>query len=144
MKNCSQFLVLFVLAAVVGFLIYNQSQVNRMKDLVNAISSRFKVSKISTPGKQDIVTPLVVARKHALQAKALLKKGNKQAAQAEIDQVIESLDTANNVSRDIVGDIGGMAGKAREKLTSAYQQAVKDISAQMKSQQTPDSAKEKK
>ena len=144
MKNCSQFLILFILAAVVGFLFYNQSKVNQMKEQVDAISSRFKVGKSSSPGKQDIVTPIVGARKHAMQAKALLKAGNKKAAQAEIDEVIASLDTADNVSRDIVGQIGDMAGKAREKLTSAYQQAVKDISTQMKSQTKTDEKKEKK
>ncbi len=144
MKNCSQFLILFILAAVVGFLFYNQSKVNQMKEQVDAISSRFKVGKSSSPGKQDIVTPIIGARKHAMQAKALLKAGNKKAAQAEIDEVIASLDTADNVSKDIVGQIGDMAGKAREKLTSAYQQAVKDISTQMKSQTKPDDKKDKK
>lgn len=144
MKNCSQFLILFILAAVVGFLFYNQSKVNQMKEQVDAISSRFKVGKSTSPGKQDIVTPIIVARKHALQAKALLKAGNKKAAQAEIDEVIASLDTADNVSKDIVGQIGDMAGKAREKLTSAYQQAVEDISTQMKSQTKTEEKKEKK
>lgn len=148
MKNCSQFLILFILAAVVGYLFYyqsiNQSKINQMKKQVDAISSRFKVGKSSSPGKQDIVTPIVGARKHAMQAKALLKAGNKKAAQAEIDEVIASLDTADNVSRDIVGQIGDMAGKAREKLTSAYQQAVKDISTQMKSQTKTEDKKEKK
>jgi hypothetical protein len=144
MKNCSQFLILFILAAVVGFLFYNQSKVNQMKEQVDAISSRFKVGKSSSSGKQDIVTPIIGARKHAMQAKALLKAGNKKAAQAEIDEVIASLDTADNVSKDIVGQIGDMAGKAREKLTSAYQQAVKDISTQMKSQTKTDEKKDKK
>lgn len=144
MKNCSQFLILFILAAVVGFLFYNQSKVNQMKEQVDAISSRFKVGKSASPGKQDIVTPIIGARKHAMQAKALLKAGNKKAAQAEIDEVIASLDTADNVSKDIVGQIGDMAGKAREKLTSAYQQAVKDISTQMKSQTKTDEKKDKK
>jgi|GEM_PF-5926081 len=144
MKNCSQFLILFILAAVVGFLFYNQSKVNQMKEQVDAISSRFKVGKSSSPGKQDIVTPIVGARKHAMQAKALLKAGNKKAAQAEIDEVITSLDTADNVSKDIVGQIGDMAGKAREKLTSAYQQAVKDITTQMKSQTKTEDKKDKK
>lgn len=102
------------------------------------------MGKSASPGKQDIVTPIIGARKHAMQAKALLKAGNKKAAQAEIDEVIASLDTADNVSKDIVGQIGDMAGKAREKLTSAYQQAVKDISTQMKSQTKTDEKKDKK
>ena len=113
---------------------------NRMKDQVTALSSRFKIGTGSSAHTRDIVTPIIGARKHAMQAKALLKKGNKQAAQAEIDEVIKSLDTADNVSQDIVGQIGDMAGKARNKLTSAYKQAVKDISTQMKSQ---DEGKEK-
>lgn len=132
-RGCSQFIILFVLAAVVGFLIYNQSQVNRMKQQVDSLSSRFKVGK-NNDGKKDIVTPMVTAKKHAVQAKALLKKGNKAAAEAELDNVIKSLDAADNVSRDIVGEIGDFAGKARDKLTSAYKQAVKDINNQMNTQ----------
>ena len=144
MKGCSQFLALFVLAALVGFLIYNQSQVNKMKEQVSDLSSRFKIGKNASSAKKDIVTPIIGAKKHAIQAKSLLKKGDNKAAQKEIDKVIESLDTADSVSRDIIGEIGSFAGVARDKLVAAYQQAKKDITIQIKSQDKSDKKDDKK
>lgn len=141
MKNCSQLLILMILAAVIGFLFYNQSQVNKMKSQLTAISSKFEAGSKANPSKKNIVTPMITARNHVQTAKRLLAEGKREKAQAELDEAIKCLDEADGVSRDIMGELGQYMGKAKDRLTEAYKQAVKDISKQMDTSEKSNASK---
>ncbi len=123
-------LVLVLILAVVG---YDQWRMEQMRSELQAISNKFNaVSKQTapSPGKLDMVTALAETQRHTRRAKELIRKKKLAEAQAELDKALASLQSANNVSEDIVGDAAQFMGNAREKAVTVFQKAWKDISEQ--------------
>jgi hypothetical protein len=63
-----------------------------------------------------------------------MRKRRFKEAQAELDWTLKNLNSANNVSQDIVGDTAEYMGKAREKAIELFQTAWKDIAEETKKQ----------
>ena len=129
--GCMGFIVVIVLL-VFG---YNQFRMEQMRSELAAISNKFHVSpenKTAGSGKTDMVTALAQAEAYTRHAKQLITKKKITQAQAELDKALNSLESANKVSSDIVGDAAGYIGKARDKAVNVFQKAWKDISEEAK------------
>lgn len=134
MKGKAGCLVVLILALIVT---YDRWQIMQLQNEVRAISSKLHSSEKSnsTSGDSDLVTTLAKAEKHAKDAKKQLQEKNFGAAQKELDKALNSLRSANDVSRDIIGDAAEALGNARDKAVVVFQKAWKDISEEAKPKQ---------
>lgn len=124
---------ILVIIAVLGGLVYSQAQIQQMRTQMNAISDKLHLSasaKSAKSGGTDLASALGNAENHTKRAKELLRKNKNKEAQIELDKALKSLKSANNVSNDIVGDVAGSLGVAKERLIAAFQDAQKAISEQ--------------
>ena len=114
---------------------YNQWQIGKMRDEVSRISGKLHVTggnKKSGEGKTDLVTALANAERHTKRARELLLKKRATEAQRELDLALKSLQSASDVSQDIVGDAAQFLGKARENAVRVFHKAWTDISEEAK------------
>ena len=114
---------------------YNQLRFDRLRDEVSRISGKVHVTdgKNKTgAGKTDLVTALANAERHTKRARELIRKKRTTEAQRELDLALRSIDSASNVSQDIVGDAAQFLGKARENAVKVFRKAWNDISEEAK------------
>lgn len=122
-----------VLLAVVGLVAYDQYRIEQMRGEILAISGKVHVNKSSgakSGDSPDLVTALAEAERYTKQAKELLSKKQTKQAQAKLDEALQSLKSANGVSKDIVGDTAQFLGKARDNAVAVFEKAWNDISAE--------------
>lgn len=126
---------------IVALFVYDQWRIEQLKADVSAIAAKVHVQtekkdnnkKIDkSNNNKDLVTALANAEMHTKRAKELLEKNRKAEANAELDKALKSLDSANNVSRDIAGDAAEYLGKARNRAEELFRSAWHDISAETK------------
>lgn len=123
-------LVPLVALVVIAFA-YNQWVISQLRDEVGRISGKVHgVAGKKTTGGGDLVTALANAQRHTQRAKELMRKKRTAEAQQELDLALKSIDSASNVSQDIVGDAAQFLGKARDNTISTFRKAWKDISEQ--------------
>ena len=126
---------LIIVLLVVG---WDQWRIEQMRREVHSIASKVHIeSKNNKPksgGNNDLVTSLAQAEMHTRKAKELMRKKHYKEAQAELDWTLKNLNSANNVSQDIVGDTAEYMGKARERAIELFQTAWKDIAEEAKKQ----------
>jgi hypothetical protein len=121
---------LVILLLVAGFA-YDRWSIDQLRKEVQSISGKVQVQngKESVKGgNPDLVTALAKAESHTKRARELLKSNHVKEAQAELDRALVSLNSAHNVSRDIVGEAAEMFGKARKNAEDVFKKAWKDIS----------------
>lgn len=119
------------LIAVAALVAYDQWRIEQMRGEVRAIASRLQLESSpdvkSAKGGSDLVTSLAEAEKHTRRAKKLLQQGKSEQAQQELDLALEKLESANVVSRDIVGDAADFLGRARDNAISVFQRTWDEI-----------------
>ena len=124
------FLFVIIIAGIVG---YDQWRINQLQTEVRAISGKVHVAQPRKSGKpNDLVSTVANAEFHTRKAKELIKKKKLVQAQAELDQALASLNSANSVSQDIVGDVADVLGEARNTTIKVFQKAWKDVSEESK------------
>jgi len=114
---------------------YNQWRIEQLRDEVSRISAKVHVTGGNTKsgeGKNDLVTALAKAERHTKRARELLAKKHMAEAQRELDAALKSLQSANDVSQDIVGDAAQFLGKARQSAVKVFHKAWTDISEEAK------------
>jgi len=126
-------LVLIIVVLVVG---YDQWRITQMRNEISAISAKVGVSAEDdaeeTSDKPNLVTALAKAEQHAKNAKDLLEEKKTAEAQEELEKALESLQSANTVSKDIVGGSAEFLGQAKENAVKMFQKAWSDISEEAK------------
>lgn len=134
-KGCSgiaMFLILVLVVAVVG---YDQWRIEQLRNEVASISGKIHVGnapKGAPAGESDLVTALAQAERYTKQAQELLKSKKTAQAQVELQKAMKSLKSANNVSKDIIGDTAQFLGNARNNAVKVFQKAWNDISEEAK------------
>lgn len=126
--------LLFVLVLlVVG---YDQYRIEQLRREVRAISGKVHVESEEKGAKSrgDLITALAEAERYAKNAKELIAKKKPKEAQAELDKALKRLQSANDVSKDIVGDAAVFLGKTRDRTVRTFQRAWNDISEEAKTQ----------
>lgn len=115
---------------------YDQWRIEQLRQEVRAISAKVHVESKDSGGKSgsDLVTALAEAERHAKNAKDLIAKKKPGQAQAELDKALKRLQSANSVSKDIVGDAAEFLGNARDRTVRTFQKAWNDISEEAKTQ----------
>ncbi len=123
-----------VLALALLVLAWDQWRIEQMRRELSAISRKVHLQDNgqTTSGNADLVTALAQAEKHTKRAKELIRKNRTKEAQAELDHALRNLQSASNVSQDIVGDVAEYMGKARDRAIGIFKQAWKDISQEAK------------
>ena len=125
--GCFGMLIILLLAVIA----YDHWQIEQLRGEVAAIASKVHAEKKPKAGvakQSDLVTTLAEAEKYTRQAKELLDGKKVAEAQAKLDKAMGKLNSANGVSKDIVGDTAQFLGKARHNATVVFQKAWKDIS----------------
>lgn len=133
-------LVLILLAVVA----YDQWKIEQLRSEVAAIAAKVHATKgpgASANQKSDLMTTLAEAEKYTRQAKELMSNKKVGEAQAKLDKALHKLNSANGVSKDIVGDTAQYLGEAKDKAVEVFQKAWKDISEEPKSQSKVQSRK---
>ncbi len=132
MKRGGCFLIILILL-VIG---YDQWRIEQLRQEVRTISGKVHVEKKEDKGKTspDLVTALAEAERYAKNAKELIKSKKPQEAQAQLDKALNRLKSANDVSKDIVGDAAEFLGNARERTVRTFQKAWNDISEEAKTE----------
>jgi DNA mismatch repair ATPase MutS len=123
-------LVGVVALIVLGFA-WQQRNIDQLRGEVKSLSGKVQVTNgkdKAKGGSPDLVTALAKAESHTKRAKELLKAKKTAEAQAELDKALKSLDSAHEVSRDIVGEAAEVFGKARKNAEDVFKQAWQDIS----------------
>ena len=123
-------LVLMVVVLVVA---YQQYNMEKMRGEVGAISTKLGIDGGKQSGGSNLVRSMAEAEKHAKKARDLMDKKKFDQAQAELDKVLASLESANSASSEITGDVADLLGKARHKAVKVFQNAWEDISEETKS-----------
>jgi len=124
--GCFGMLVVILLAVIV----YDQWMIEQLRGEVAAIASKVHATKASKAAGQqlDLMTTIAEAEKYTRQAKELMSSKRVAQAQAKLDNALRKLNSANRVSKDIVGHTAQFLGKAKDNAVRAFQQAWKDIS----------------
>lgn len=137
MKNTG--CLVLVLAAVALLFGYNQWRIEQMRGEVRAIAAKLNAAEKKGASSQktapDLVTPLAEAEKHVRRARELLQKGREREASAELEAALAKLKSANEVSRDIVGDAADFLGRARDNAVSVFQKTWDEISKEASKKQ---------
>jgi hypothetical protein len=115
---------------------YDQWRIEQLRREVRAISGKVHIENKQNGDKSstDLVTALAEAERHAKNAKELIRKKKSKEAQAELDKALKRLRSANDVSKDIVGDAAEFLGNARDRTVRTFQKAWNDISEEAKTQ----------
>ena len=124
--GCFGILIVVLLAVVV----YDHWKIEQLRGELAAIANKVHVgkqSKAAAGPKSDLVTMLAEAEKYTRQAQNLLKSDQVAQAQAKLDKAMRRLNSANGVSKDIVGDTAQFLGKAKDNAVNVFQKAWKDI-----------------
>lgn len=139
--GCLGILIVVLLAVIV----YDQWKIEQLRGEVAAIASKVHATKASkTAGrKSDLVTTLAEAEKYTRQAKELMSSKRVAEAQASLDKALRRLNSANTVSKDIVGDAAQFLGKAKDNAVRVFQKAWKDISEEPSQKSKVESEKSK-
>lgn len=112
---------------------YDQWRIEQLRSEVRAISARVHIQdKAKNAAKPDLVTALAEAQRYATNAKELIAKKKPQQAQVELDKALKRLNSANDVTKDIVGDAAVFLGNARDRTVRTFQKAWNDISEEAK------------
>ena len=136
-------MVILILLAVIA---YDHWKIEQLRAEVAAIASKVHAGKGSgavASQKPDLVTMLAEAEKYTRQAKELMSSKQVSEAQAKLDKALRKLNSANGVSKDIVGDSAQFLGKAKDNAINVFQKAWKDISEEPKDQPKAESQKSK-
>jgi flagellin-specific chaperone FliS len=128
--GCFGMLVLILLAVVA----YDQWKIEQLRGEVAAIATKVHATKGSSAASQksDLMTTLAEAEKYTRQAKEAMSNKKVGEAQAKLDKALHKLNSANGVSKDIIGDAAQYLGKAKDKAVEVFQKAWKDISEEPK------------
>jgi cell division septum initiation protein DivIVA len=120
---------LVIVLVVLGFAL-QQRNIDQLRKEVKSISGKVQVQngKVNAGGGSDLVTALARAESHTKRARELLKNHRTAEAQAELDKALTSLNSAHNVSKDIVGQAAEVFGKARKNAEDVFRKAWQDIS----------------
>lgn len=125
-----------VIVLLVAAFAYNQWRIEQLRSEVRAISGKVHVENgkkdAGSTGESDLVTALAETERHTRRARELLRKNRVEEARAELDKALKSLDSANNVSRDIAGDTAEFLGKTRENAERVFRKAWQDIAEEAK------------
>ncbi|MHB9036768.1 MAG: hypothetical protein ACYC64_08880 [Armatimonadota bacterium] len=126
-------LLFAIVLLVIG---YDQWRIEQLRREVRAISGKVHVESKQNGSKSgtDLVTALAEAERYAKNAKDLIAKKKPKEAQAELDKALKRLKSANDVSKDIVGDVADFLGNARDRTIRTFQKAWNDISEEAKTQ----------
>lgn len=131
-------LLFIIVLLVIG---YDQWRIEQLRSEVRAISAKVHVqNKDKNSSSNDLVTALAQAQRYATNAKELIAKKKPQQAQAELDKALNRLKSANNVSKDIVGDTAQFLGNARDRTVRTFQKAWNDISEEAKMEKNTNQA----
>ncbi|MEN6356656.1 MAG: hypothetical protein ABFD83_06175 [Armatimonadota bacterium] len=123
-------LLFIIVLLVIG---YDQWRIEQLRSEVRAISAKVHVqNKEKSASSTDLVTALAEAQRYAKNAKELIAKKKPQQAQVELDKALKRLKSANDVSKDIVGDAAEFLGNARDRTVRTFQKAWNDISEEAK------------
>lgn len=125
--GCLGMLIILLL----GVVAYQQWKIEQLRGEVVTIAEKVHAGKASKPaagGKSDLVTSLAEAEKYTRQARELLSSKKVTQAQANLDKAMRKLNSANGVSKDIVGQSAQYLGKAKDNAVKVFQKAWKDIS----------------
>jgi hypothetical protein len=122
--GCLGIIIILLLAVIV----YDQWRIEQLRADVAAIAEKVHAGKAvkGTSAQADLVTALAEAQKYVRKAQASLA-GN-QAARKNLDKAASKLDSAKDVSKDIVGDAAQFLGKAKDNAVTVFQKAYKDMS----------------
>ena len=120
-------LLILILLAVV---LYDRWEIAQLRGEVAAIANKIHAGKPSkgAAAQPDLTTVLAEAEKYTRQAKEFLKSDQVAQAQAKLDKAMRRLNSANGVSKDIVGDTAQFLGKAKDNAVNVFQKAWKDMS----------------
>lgn len=135
-------MVILILLAVIA---YDHWKIEQLRGEVAAIASKVHAGKgvKKTDQKTDLVTTLAEAEKYTRQAQELISKQKIAEAQAKLNNTLHKLNSANGVSKDIVGDSAQFLGRAKDNAVKVFQKAWKDISEEPKDQSRVESQKSK-
>ena len=127
-------IVLIVVLLIVG---YDQWRIEQLRNEVESISQKVHVGEdedVKADAKpSDLVTSLAEVERHTQRAKKLLDEKDYKEAAAELDKALQSLESANDVSEDIMGDVAESLGQARDKAIRVFRKAWNDIAEEAQS-----------
>jgi len=135
-------ILIIVLLAVVA---YDRWQIEQLRAEVAAIANKVHASKAvkGAAAQPDLTTALAEAQKYTRQAKQLLASDQVAQAQARLDKALHKLNSANGISKDIVGDTAQFLGKAKDNAVNVFQKAWKDMSEEPSPKSKVESQKSK-
>jgi len=116
-----------VLLAVIA---YDQWRIEQLRADVAAIASKVHSGKPASAAQPDLMTALAEAQKYTRRAYESLRGRNADVAEARknLDKAASRLDSARNVSKDIVDTAAQFLGKAKDNAVTVFQKAYKDMS----------------
>ncbi len=122
--GCLGIIIILLLAVI----LYDQWRIEQLRADVAAIAEKVHAGDAvkGTSAQTDLVTMLAEAQKYMRKAQASL--GSNQAARKNLDKAAGKLDSAKDVSKDIVGDTAQFLGKAKDNAVTVFQKAYKDMS----------------
>ena len=125
--GCFGILIIILLAVVA----YDQYKIEQLRGEVAAIANKVHAGKAAkAAGQSDLVTALAQAEKYTRQARQYLTSDNVAQAKDKLDKAMSKLNSANGISKDIVGDSAQFLGKAKDNAVDVFQKAWNDMSGE--------------
>lgn len=128
MKRMGCLTVILVLAIVC----LDQYRIEQMRSQVNAISYKLHMAQSQTRmtrnASSDLVFSVSEAKKHTKRAKELLKEKKNAAAEAELDKAMNCYKSADDNTKNLVGNAASFMGKAKDNAVKVFKKAWTDIS----------------
>jgi predicted nucleic acid-binding Zn-ribbon protein len=125
--GCLGMIVVILLAVV----IYDQWRIEQLRREVAAIAAKvhaIQPNNSKDDKQSDLVTSLAEAEKYTRKAKQLIANKKPAEAQTFLDQALNKINSANTVSKDIIGDTAQYLGEAKDSAIEVFQKAWQDIS----------------
>jgi len=134
-----------VIVVLLGVIAYDRWQIAQLRAEVATIAGKVHAGKQAkgTAAQPDLTTALAEAEKYTRQARELLASNQVAQARTRLDKAMRKINTANGVSKDIVGDTAQFLGKAKDNAVDVFQKAYKDMSEEPVPKPKDQSAKPK-
>ena len=125
--GCLWMIVILLLAVVA----YDQWRIEQLRREVAAIAVKVhssKPDKGKSAGNSDLVTSLAEAEQYTRQDKYLISNKKTAEAQTLLDKALSNPNSANGLSKDIIGGTAQYLGEAKDNAIEVFQKAWRDIS----------------